>query len=149
MKKSRGQVVLALLKGLLAAILLTLVLMTTLAAAVVFLHLSDGWLRAMNQLLKIAAILTGVSLAVGRGGQRGFFTGMALAMLYMVLGYAGYILLGGGAFDTADMLGEILMGAAIGSIAGATLANLPAGGQRSTSKSVRVPNHAGKAEKSP
>lgn len=130
MKKSRGQVALALLKGLLAAIALTLVLMTALAAAVVFLRISDGWLRALNQLLKVAAILTGVYLAVGRGGQRGFITGMALAMLYMVLGYAGYILLGGGAYDTADMLGEILLGAAIGSIAGATLANLPAGGKR-------------------
>ena len=130
MKKSRGQVALALLKGLLAAIALTLVLMTALAAAVVFLRISDGWLRALNQLLKVAAILTGVYLAVGRGGQRGFITGMALAMLYMVLGYAGYILLGGGAYDTADMLGEILPGAAIGSIAGATLANLPDGGKR-------------------
>lgn len=126
MKKSRGQVVLAIIRGLLAAIALTLALMTCIAAAAVFMRIPDGWLRALNQLLKVAAILLGVRLAVGRGGSRGFLTGMALAMLYMILGYAGYVLLGGSAYETGAMLGEILIGAAIGSIAGATLSNLPA-----------------------
>ena len=69
-------------------------------------------------------------LAVGRGGERGFLTGMALAMLYMVLGYLGYVLLGGSAFSVPDMLGEILIGAAVGAAAGAVLANLPAKGRR-------------------
>lgn len=130
MAKSRIQVLAGLAKGLLAAVGLTLVLMAAVAAAAVFLRVSDGLLTALNQMMKLAAILLGVRLAVGRGGERGFMTGMALAMLYMILGYLGYVLLGGSAFSAADMLGEILIGAAIGAAVGAVLANLPAKGRR-------------------
>ena len=132
MAKSRTQVLTDILKGLLAAVGLTLALMACIAAAAVFLSVSDSALTALNQLMKLAAILLGVRLAVGRGGERGFMTGMALAMLYMILGYAGYVLLGGSAFSAPDMLGEILIGAAIGAMAGAVLANLPSAGHRRT-----------------
>ena len=130
MVKTRAQVLASLMKGLLAAVALTLALMAAVAAAAVLLRVSDGLLAALNQLMKLASILLGVRLAVGRGGERGFLTGMALAMLYMVLGYLGYVLLGGGAFSVPDMLGEILIGAAVGAAAGAVLANLPARGRR-------------------
>ena len=130
MAKSRIQVLAGLAKGLLAAIALTLVLMAATAVAAMFLRISDGVLTALNQLMKLAAILLGVRMAVGRGGERGFLTGMALAMLYMILGCLGYVLLGGGAISAADMLGEILIGAAVGAAAGAVLANLPAKGRR-------------------
>ena len=130
MAKTRAQVLASLMKGLLAAVALTLALMAAVAAAAVLLRVSDGLLAALNQLMKLASILLGVRLAVGRGGERGFLTGMALAMLYMVLGYLGYVLLGGGAFSVPDMLGEILIGAAVGAAAGAVLANLPARGRR-------------------
>ena len=126
MAKSRVQVLARILKGLLAAVGLTLLLMAVLAAAAVFLRVSDGLLTALNQLMKLAAILLGAVIAVGRGGERGFWTGMALAMLYMILGYAGYVLLGGSSFDVTDMLGEILLGAAVGAVAGAVFSNLPA-----------------------
>ena len=130
MAKTRAQVLASLMKGLLAAVALTLALMAAVAAAAVLLRVSDGLLAALNQLMKLASILLGVRLAVGRGGERGFLTGMALAMLYMVLGYLGYVLLGGSAFSVPDMLGEILIGAAVGAAAGAVLANLPAKGRR-------------------
>ena len=120
----------ALLKGLLAAVLLTLALMAAVAAAAVFLGISDALLTALNQLMKLAAIALGVWVAVGRGGERGFVTGMALAMLYMILGYASVTALGGAAFSVAGMLGEILVGAAVGAAIGAVLANLPAGPRR-------------------
>ena len=87
-------------------------------------------------ILFLAALALCAALAVSNlelirreGAKRVNLLGLALSVL-VVGGYAGYILLGGGAYDTADMLGEILLGAAIGSIAGATLANLPAGGKR-------------------
>ena len=121
---SRKNTLLSLSKGLLAAILLTLLMMAGIAALAVFLRVSDGLVRALNQIMKLAAILVGAAVAIGRGGERGFFTGMALAMLYMALGYTGYVALGGNAFAVQEMLGEILLGAAIGAIAGAVLANM-------------------------
>ena len=126
MRDSRLSILLSLIKGLLAAVALTLLCVAGLAALAVFARVSDGLITALNQALKTAAIILGVVVAVGRGGDRGFFTGMALAMAYMALGYWMYVALGGSAFSVTDMLGEILIGAAIGAIAGAILSNLPA-----------------------
>jgi len=89
----------------------------------VFTRVSDSTLVLLNQILKAAAAVLGVCAAVGRGGSRGFLTGAAVALLYMISGYAMYVVLGGEA-STSAMLGEMLMGAAIGAVTGAILANL-------------------------
>ena len=125
MKGNRWNVAVGLMKGLLSAVALTLVGMAAIAALAVYAQASDGAIRGLNQALKCLAILLGVLVAVGRGGEKGFFTGTALAMLYMALGYAMAVGLGGSAFAVTGMLGEILVGAALGGIFGAVLANLP------------------------
>ena len=119
----RGAAV-ALLKGLLAAVGLTLVWMAALAGLTALARVSDGLIMVLNQVMKLAAIAMGAFVAIGRGGERGFFTGMALAIIYMALGYALYVGLGGNAFSVQAMLGEILIGAAFGAIIGAVLANM-------------------------
>ena len=124
MAMTRRRTALALARGLAAAVGLTLALMALVAALAVWARLSDGLITALNQFMKLASILLGATVAIGRGGERGFFTGMALAMLYMALGYACYVLLGGSGFVASEMLGEILIGAAIGAIAGAVLSNM-------------------------
>lgn len=136
MAKSRLGILTSILRGLLAAIAFTIPFMAAFAALAVFLRISDALLTALNQFLKVGAILVGVRVAVGRGGERGFITGMTIAMLYMVIGYALYVFLGGSAFSVSSMLGEILIGAAIGSIFGAILANLPARSGRRRTKTA-------------
>ena len=126
MGKNRLSTVAALLRGLLAAIALTLLGMAGIAALAVYARASDGLIRGLNQALKCLAILLGVWAAVGRGGERGFITGMALAMLFMALGYGLAVSLGGSAFAVPGMLGEIMIGAALGGVTGAVLSNLPA-----------------------
>ena len=125
MAKSRIQVFTSVLKGLLCAVALTLLMRVGVAALALGVRVSDGALRAMNQIMKLASILLGVTVAVGRGGRQGFLTGMTVAMLYMTAGYACYVALGGNAFIVSQMLGEILIGAAVGATAGAVLSNLP------------------------
>ena len=125
MTKSRLETVLSLSKGLLSAIALTLLGMTAIAALAVYLRASDALIRALNQLLKCLSIMLGTTVSVGRGGNRGFITGMALAIVYMALGYALSVLLGGNAFAVYGMLSEILIGAALGGVTGAVLSNLP------------------------
>lgn len=124
MKKSRLSVLSSIAKGLISAIAVTLPGMFVFALMASFLQISDHLLTVLNQLLKTAAIIVGARVAVGRGGERGFLTGMFMGMLYMVLGYGLYIFLGGNAFTVPGMLGEILIGAAVGSVAGAVFANL-------------------------
>ena len=120
------QILGSILKGLLCAATLTLLLMVGVAALALALPISDGMLTALNQVMKLLSISLGVTVAVGRGGRRGFLTGMTVAMLYMTVGYGCYVALGGNAFVVTQMLGEILIGAALGALAGAVLSNLPA-----------------------
>lgn len=124
MSANRISILLSIVKGLLIAIVFTLIGMLAVAALTVFARISDNLLVILNQILKIAAIALGVRAAVGRGGTRGFFTGATLALLYMTLGYAMYAGLGGGAYSTTAMLGEMLLGAAVGGVCGAILANM-------------------------
>lgn len=125
MGKNRLQVLAGLGRGLIAAIVLTLLGMTAIAALAVYGQITDELIRGLNQLLKCLAIVLSVYVAVGRGGQRGLFTGMALAMLYMALGYGMAVFLGGSAFAVPGMLGEIMLGAALGGVTGAVMSNLP------------------------
>lgn len=118
-------VLFSILRGLLFAIVLTLLGMLVIAALTVFARLSDGLLAALNQILKITSIVLGVRVAVGRGGQNGFVTGAVVSLLYAILGYALCVGLGGFVHSTVQMLGEILLCAVIGCMTGAILANLP------------------------
>ena len=93
----RKNVAVDLFRGLLIAILLTLVAMLAAAALAMLARVSDSAIRALNQAIKLGAILFGVRAAVPRGGVHVFATGAAVAMAYMILGYGMYALLGGGA----------------------------------------------------
>ena len=97
MKGARIKALWSILRGVLAAAAATLLGMLLLAAAVIYLEVSDGALMALNQALKLLCVALGARFAVGVGGERGFFTGAAVGLLYMIAGYALYCLLGGGA----------------------------------------------------
>ena len=124
MKNARLRALWALTRGLLAAVAATLAGMLLLAAAVIYLDVTDGALAALNQLLKLFSVVLGARLAVGVGGERGFVTGAAVGLLYMALGYVLYWQLGGALFSAAAMLLEMLAGFAVGAAAGAVCANL-------------------------
>lgn len=123
MSTNRIGTFLSILKAVLAAAAVTLIGMFLIALLTVFFRLSDNLLMILNQLLKFSSVLIGVSIAVGRGGHRGFATGAAVGLLYMLAGYLLYVLFGG-SYNTASMLGEILLGAAVGAVVGAILANM-------------------------
>ena len=124
MPRTRKRTLKSLVFGLIIAILFTVGAMLILAAALVYLQIGDGALRLLNQLIKYLAIFLGVRAAVPRGGEKGLVTGVVLAILYIILGYIIYLLLGGGSFSATGMLGEILLGSAAGAVTGAVRANM-------------------------
>ncbi len=132
MKSARGSALLTVLKGLLVAAGVTLAGMLLLSLAVVLLGVSDGALSLLNQLLKLVSVLLGVRIAVGIGGTRGFVIGAVVALLYMVIGYALYWKLGGAVFSMGSMLGEMLLGGAVGAASGSVFANLKPRSRRRT-----------------
>ena len=124
MPRNHKNTVRHLLTGLTVSILFTLAAMLALSAALVYMQMSDGMLRLLNQLVKLLAILIGSCIAVPRGGEKGLVTGTVLALLYIILGYISYLLLGGGSFSFGCMLGEMLLGSAVGAVTGAVRANM-------------------------
>lgn len=124
MKSARAKALWAIAKGFLISAGVTLAGMLLLSLAVVWLGVSDGALTVLNQLLKLLSVVVGVRIAVGIGGTRGFLTGAIVALIYMIVGYALYWKLGGVVFSTVAMLGEMLLGGAVGATAGAIFANL-------------------------
>ena len=124
MPRSRRNIASSLLVGFLFSVFITLVAMLIIAAALVYLRFSDHLLTILNQLLKLIAVVLGVCVAVPRGGDRGLVTGVVIALFYSAAGYALYLLLGGGSFAVGNMLGEMLMGSAVGAVTGAVRANL-------------------------
>ena len=73
MKGARIKALWSILRGVLAAAAATLLGMLLLAAAVIYLEVSDGALMALNQALKLICVALGARFAVGVGGERGFF----------------------------------------------------------------------------
>ena len=124
MVRNRRSILKSLALGLFTAVFVTLVAMLLLAAALVYLRFGDRLLTVLNQLLKLVSIVLGVCVAVPRGSERGLATGVLVALIYTVLGYILYLLLGGGSFAVGNMLGEMMLGSASGAVTGAVRANL-------------------------
>lgn len=113
-----------LLIGLGIAIAFTIAAILILALVLIGLDVNDQLITIINQIVKIAAILIGTVFAVPRGGERGLASGVFIAVVYTVLGYICYLLLGGAGFSFTEMLGEILIGTAVGAVCGAVRVNL-------------------------
>lgn len=124
MTNDRVHILFAILKGWLTSLAATLLGMALIVAAILIFNIEAPLLHILNQIVKIAALIFGVRIAVGIGGNRGFITGIVIATVYLIPGYISYVALGGGNFDAAVMLGEIAVGAAIGALTGTILANM-------------------------
>ena len=123
MKRRRAGIAMSLLKGLAAAVLVTLAGMLIMAAVVIFIGMGDGAIRVLNQVLKIFAAALGTFVAVGRGGERGLITGACVGAVYAVAGYVLYICLGDAMFDAVELMGEMTICAAAGAVMGVVCAN--------------------------
>ena len=120
-KKSAGW--LGLVKGLAAAIVVTVVGVALFALTMQWVKPADGFIRGFNQVLKLLAIAAGVWVAVGRGGEGGLIRGALIGLLYMALGVAVYALLTGQNAPVTAYLADLGMGVAGGGIVGAILCN--------------------------
>lgn len=138
MHRNRKNIILRLIKGVLVAAGITIAAMLLLAALLLVLPMQDHLLRILNQLIKLGSIAAGVSAAVPRGSRRGLATGTAVSLIYIISGYGLYVLLGGAGFHVSDLLGEMLLAAAVGAVTGSIRANLP---ERRRTAPRPIPSH--------
>ncbi|MBQ8312011.1 MAG: TIGR04086 family membrane protein [Clostridia bacterium] len=116
----------SLLKGLGAAVLVTLAGVVLFALVMQWIRPTEGAVRIFNQVLKLLSIAVGVWVAVGRGGQGGLLRGAAIGLGYMAIGVALYALLSGQQAPLTSYLADLGMGIAGGGIVGMILSNISA-----------------------
>ena len=119
--------ILRVLKGVMAAALITVAGMLLLTGWVVLRGLNDNGIMIVNQLIKVISVLAGVFISVGRGGEKGLLTGAAVGILYILIGYGLYCAIDGSSASAKVMAVEEAAGAVIGACTGVLLANMKAG----------------------
>ncbi|MBQ7455227.1 MAG: TIGR04086 family membrane protein [Clostridia bacterium] len=108
----------SLLRGVAVAVAATAGLVILFALAISLLDPSDGAVRAVNQLIKLAAIGIGVRFAVPRGGERGLLRGAGVGLIYMALGVGLYAALTAQKLTAFAYAADLLMGVAAGGLVG-------------------------------
>jgi len=114
-----------LLKGLTSAVALTLACIVVFALLMRVIRPTDTAVSAFNQILKLASILVGVGVCVGKGGVHGASRGALLGLLYMTLGVGLYALLSDQQLSWMAYAADIGMGIATGGLGGMVFSNLP------------------------
>ena len=113
-----------LLKGLGAALLVTVAGVAIFALIMQWVKPTEGAVRIFNQALKLVSIAVGVFVAVGRGGDGGLIRGAGVGLTYMAVGVALYAILSGQQAPLTAYLADLGMGVAGGGIVGMILSNL-------------------------
>ncbi len=112
------------LKGLGAAILVTVAGVALFALLMQWLRPTEDLVRIVNQLLKLVSIGVGVTIAVGRGCEGGLLRGALVGLMYMAIGVGVYALLSGQGAPASAYLADLGMGVAGGGIVGMILSNM-------------------------
>ena len=121
MNSKKDNLFVSILKGTIAAVSLTLILILLFAVLIRFVNIPDGWIFPVNQVIKIVSLFVGVLIAIKGNHEKGFIKGILLGITYCVLSYLIFsILQGSFAFKLTnlyDLLLTSLMGGLIGIIA--------------------------------
>ncbi|MDD6050169.1 MAG: TIGR04086 family membrane protein [Clostridiales bacterium] len=115
---------LRLLKGLGAALLVTVAGVAVFALLMQWLRPAENVVRIINQVLKLLSIGVGVWVCVGRGSEGGLLKGALVGLLYMAIGVGMYALLSGQSAPPSAYVADLCMGIAGGGITGMILSNL-------------------------
>ena len=115
---------LRILKGLGMALVVTVAGVAVFALLMQWIRPTEGVVRVVNQVLKLASVGAGVYVAVGRGCEGGLMKGVLVGVLYMAIGVGMYAVLSGQTAPVSAYLADLAMGAAGGGIVGMILSNL-------------------------
>lgn len=106
----------AVLRGVVIGACLTVIAIAVLALILNWWNASDGVITAINQVVKFAAILAGVTSAMQGGEQGGVMRGACVGLLYMAFGIVCYCLLMGQSPRFTAYLADLGMGLAAGGL---------------------------------
>lgn len=111
------------IKGVLFSLIISVVLILILAVIAKYTDISDKAISAVNQVIKVIALLFGILIGV-KNQKGGFIVGAIIGLLYTLLSFAIFSAISGElTFDKVTVF-DFLIGIAVGAISGILTVNL-------------------------
>lgn len=122
-KKFSSPILANILKGALIAVSISLILILLFAVLIKLTNIPDVAISPVNQVIKIISIFFGCFLCLKKLPQKGLVTGSFVGMLYTVLAFLIFSLLGGTFSFNLTLLSDIIFASIIGGICGIMAVN--------------------------
>lgn len=122
-KKDRS-FLLAIIKGSLVALCISLVGILIFAFILKFADISDGAIRPINQIIKGISILVGVFVAMRKVDKMGLVGGLLIGFVYTIVAFVVFSILDGNFSFNLTLLNDLLFGGIMGGICGIIAVNI-------------------------
>lgn len=122
-KKFSSPILANILKGALIAVSISLILILLFAVLIKLTNIPDVAISPVNQVIKIISIFFGCFLCLKKLPQKGLVTGSFVGMLYTVLAFLIFSLLGGTFSFNLTLFSDIIFATIIGGICGIMAVN--------------------------
>lgn len=123
-EKKDKSFLLAMIKGSLVALCVSLVGILIFAFILKFANISDGAIRPINQIIKGISILIGVFVAMRKLDKMGLVGGLLIGLLYTILAFVVFSILDGNFDFNLTLLNDLLFGGIMGAICGIIAVNV-------------------------
>ena len=120
---SKKENILCVLRGVLAAISLTVVLILFLALIYKFVDMSEGVIKIVNQVIKVLSIAVGVFVCVKKNRIKGMLKGSIIGAIYTLTSYLLFSILISSFSFSLSLVYDIIFGTLIGLIFGVIFVN--------------------------
>ena len=115
---------LAIIKGSLIALCISLVGILIFAFILKFASISDKAIRPINQIIKGVSVLIGVFVAMRKVDKMGLVGGLLIGLVYTILAFVVFSTLDGHFVFNLTLLNDLLFGEIIGAICGLIAVNV-------------------------
>ncbi len=115
---------LAIIKGSLIALCISLVGILIFAFILKFASISDKAIRPINQIIKGVSVLVGVFVAMRKVDKMGLVGGLLIGLVYTILAFVVFSILDGNFEFNLTLLNDFLFGGIMGAICGIIAVNV-------------------------
>lgn len=115
---------LAIIKGSLIALCISLVGILIFAFILKFASISDKAIRPINQIIKGVSVLIGVFVAMRKVDKMGLVGGLLIGLVYTILAFVVFSTLDGHFVFNLTLLNDLLFGGIMGAICGIIAVNV-------------------------
>lgn len=117
-------ILLAIIKGSLIALCISLVGILIFAFILKFASISDKAIRPINQIIKGVSVLIGVFVAMRKVDKMGLVGGLLIGLVYTILAFVVFSILDGNFEFNLTLLNDLLFGGIMGAICGIIAVNV-------------------------